>query len=90
MGEPIEVWKERIDDLAPYEVNSQLMKNASDNAVFMHCLPAYHDFKTEVGKEMGEKFGRKWLYIIMIKFIAPVMLVFLLLGALGVFKKITG
>lgn len=59
MGEPIEVWKERIDDLAPYEVNSQLMKNASDNAVFMHCLPAYHDFKTEVGKEMGEKFGRK-------------------------------
>ena len=59
MGEPIEVWKERIDDLAHYEVNSQLMKNASDNAVFMHCLPAYHDFKTEVGKEMGEKFGRK-------------------------------
>lgn len=59
MGEPIEVWQERINDLAPYEVNTELMKNASENAVFMHCLPAYHDFKTEVGKEMGEKFGRE-------------------------------
>ena len=58
MGEPIEVWQERIDDLAPYEVNSDLMKNADGNAVFMHCLPAYHDQKTDVGKEMGEKFGR--------------------------------
>lgn len=58
MGEPIEVWKERIDDLAPYQVNKSLMENASKNAVFMHCLPAYHDHKTAVGKEMGERFNR--------------------------------
>lgn len=58
MGEPIEVWQERIDDLAPYQVNKTLMDAAAENVVFMHCLPAYHDHKTAVGKEMGEKFGR--------------------------------
>ena len=58
MGEPIEVWQERINDLAPYQVNSDIMKKADKNAVFMHCLPAYHDLNTGVGKEMGEKFGR--------------------------------
>ncbi len=58
MGEPIEVWQERINDLAPYQVNSDIMSKADKNAVFMHCLPAYHDLKTGVGKEMGEKFGR--------------------------------
>lgn len=58
MGEPDEVWKERIDDLAPYQVNKALMDNASDGCVFMHCLPAYHDMKTTVGKTVGEKFGR--------------------------------
>ncbi len=58
MGEPIEVWEERINDLAPYQVNKALMDAAAENAVFMHCLPAYHDHKTAVGKEMGEKFGR--------------------------------
>lgn len=58
MGEPNEVWKERIDDLAPYQVNKALMDNASDECVFMHCLPAYHDMKTTVGKTVGEKFGR--------------------------------
>lgn len=58
MGEPDEVWKERIDDLAPYQVNKTLMDNASDGCVFMHCLPAYHDMKTTVGKTVGEKFGR--------------------------------
>lgn len=59
MGEPIEVWQERISDLAPYQVNSELMqKTGKDSTIFMHCLPAYHDLKTEVGKEMGEKFGR--------------------------------
>ena len=58
MGEPIEVWQERINDLAPYEVNMALMNKADKNAVFMHCLPAYHDLNTGVGKEMGEKFGR--------------------------------
>ena len=58
MGEPVEIWQERIDDLSPYQVNSAIMKNAGENAVFMHCLPSYHDLKTQVGKEMGERFGR--------------------------------
>lgn len=57
MGEPIEVWEERIKHLSPYQVNAKVMANAKKEAVFMHCLPAYHDLKTEVGKEMGEKFG---------------------------------
>ena len=58
MGEPVEVWQERINDLAPYQVNSRIMSMADEKAVFMHCLPAYHDLKTGVGKEMGERFGR--------------------------------
>ena len=57
MGEPAEVWAERIKELSPYQVNTKLMDNAGEKAVFMHCLPAFHDLKTEVGKEMGEKFG---------------------------------
>ena len=57
MGEPAEVWAERIKELSPYQVNKKLMENAGEKAVFMHCLPAFHDLKTEVGKEMGEKFG---------------------------------
>lgn len=59
MGEPIEVWQERINELSPYQVNKKLMDNAGDKAVFMHCLPAFHDHKTVIGKEMGEKFGRE-------------------------------
>ena len=58
MGEPVEVWAERIDALAPYQVNAALMAKAKPGAVFMHCLPAYHDHNTAVGKEMGEKFDR--------------------------------
>ncbi len=58
MGEPTEVWQERINDLSAYQVNKELMQNAKDTAVFMHCLPAFHDMKTVIGKEMGEKFGR--------------------------------
>ncbi len=57
MGEPVEVWQERIDDLSPYQVNKALMDIAGPQARFMHCLPSYHDHKTIVGKEMGEKFG---------------------------------
>lgn len=57
MGEPTEVWKERIDELLPYQVNDTLMANAKDTTVFMHCLPAFHNHETTVGKEVGEKFG---------------------------------
>ncbi len=58
MGEPITVWEERIAELSPYQINEALMAQAHPDAVFMHCLPAYHDLKTQVGKEMGERFGR--------------------------------
>ena len=56
MGEPAEVWAQRIGDLLPYQVNAKLMEQAGAQALFMHCLPAFHDLKTIVGKEMGEKF----------------------------------
>lgn len=58
MGEPAEVWKERIDDLSPYAVTKEIMANAGSDAIFMHCLPSYHDLKTTIGKEVGERFGR--------------------------------
>ena len=57
MGEPDEVWKERIDALLPYQVNAKLMANAGSQCRFMHCLPAYHDLNTAVGREVYEKFG---------------------------------
>ncbi len=57
MGEPAEVWEERIKALSPYQVNAELMTIAGEQAVFMHCLPAFHDLKTTVGKEISEKFG---------------------------------
>ncbi len=56
MGEPDSVWEERIRLLSPYQVNSRIMENAK-GAIFLHCLPAFHDLKTKIGKEMGEKFG---------------------------------
>ena len=57
MGEPEEVWKERITDLMPYQVNKKLMDNAGEQALFMHCLPAFHDLKTKIGQDVYEKFG---------------------------------
>ena len=57
MGEPEEVWAERINDLKPYQVNAKAFENAKDSAIFMHCLPAFHDLKTTIGKQVYEKFG---------------------------------
>ena len=57
MGEPDEVWEERIRELKPYQVNKTIMDNAKETAIFLHCLPAFHDLNTKIGKEMGEKFG---------------------------------
>ncbi|MBD5521286.1 MAG: ornithine carbamoyltransferase [Lachnospiraceae bacterium] len=57
MGEPAEVWEERIHDLLPYQVNKSAMENAGEKAVFMHCLPAFHDLNTGIGREIYEKFG---------------------------------
>lgn len=57
MGEPDEVWAERIKDLFPYQVNRAVMENAGPDAVFMHCLPAFHDLNTKIGKEISRKFG---------------------------------
>ena len=57
MGEPDEVWAERIADLSPYQVNADLMAKAGPNAVFLHCLPAFHDLNTGIGRQIHEKFG---------------------------------
>lgn len=57
MGEPDEAWASRIHDLMPYQVNKKAMENAGEKAVFMHCLPAFHDLNTEIGREIYEKFG---------------------------------
>ena len=57
MGEPDEVWKERIEDLSPYQVNAKAFENAKETAIFMHCLPAFHDQGTKIGQEVFEKFG---------------------------------
>ena len=59
MGEPDQVWEERIRELSPYQVNGEIMKNAGEKAIFMHCLPAFHDLKTKIGAQMGERFGIK-------------------------------
>ena len=57
MGEPDEVWEERIRDLSPYQVNKALMDNAGEGCRFMHCLPAFHDLNTTIGKQIHDKFG---------------------------------
>ena len=57
MGEPEEIWAERIKELLPYKVTKEVMDNAGESAIFLHCLPAYHDLETGVGREIKEKFG---------------------------------
>lgn len=56
MGEPDEVWEERIAELTPYKVTKEVMENAGEHAIFLHCLPAFHDLKTTIGAQMGERF----------------------------------
>ena len=63
MGEPEEVWKERIEELSPYQVNAELLNSAPKTAIFMHCLPAYHDKNTDIGKMVCEKFGMESLEV---------------------------
>ena len=76
MGEPVEVWEERLNDLSPYQVNQKLMDNAGPQAKFMHCLPAYHDHKTAIGKEMGERFQRDAMEVTDEVFEGPASIVF--------------
>ena len=59
MGEPDSVWEERINLLSPYQVNKEVMENAAEGAIFMHCLPSFHDLKTTIGKDIYDKFGLK-------------------------------
>ena len=76
MGEPEEVWAERINLMKPYQVNAQLMKTAGEQAVFLHCLPSYHDLRTEIGKQVGEKYGMNALEVTDDVFEGPQSLVF--------------
>ena len=76
MGEPDEVWAERIADLSDYQVNKKIMDNAGPQAIFMHCLPAFHDLKTKIGKEIGEKFGITEMEVTDEVFESPQSLVF--------------
>ena len=63
MGEPEEVWEERIHELRRYQVNEDIMERAKDSAIFMHCLPAFHDLKTTIGQKVYEKFGLQELEV---------------------------
>ena len=63
MGEPDEIWEERLRDLMPYQVNESVMTRAREDAIFMHCLPAFHDLKTGIGRSVYEKFGYKELEV---------------------------
>lgn len=76
MGEPAEVWAERIAALGPYQVTKGLMDAAGPQCRFMHCLPAYHDHKTKVGREMGERFGREAMEVTDEVFESPQSIVF--------------
>ena len=76
MGEPDEAWKERIDALLPYQVNAKAMSYAKKECIFMHCLPAYHDLETEVGREVHKKFGLSELEVTDEVFNGPQSVVF--------------
>ncbi len=76
MGEPDEVWAERIAELKPYQVNKACMDNAGENAIFMHCLPAFHDLNTKIGVQIAEKFGITEMEVTHEVFESPRSLVF--------------
>ena len=63
MGEPEEAWEERIGKLKPYQVNAKAMSYAKESAIFMHCLPAFHDLKTVIGRQVHDKFGMSELEV---------------------------
>ena len=76
MGEPAEVWEERIHALMPYQVNAAVMKNAGPNAIFMHCLPAFHDLETGIGRKIHEQYGLEAMEVTDEVFESPQSLVF--------------
>ncbi len=76
MGEPAEVWEERIHDLTPYRVTTELMQNAGHQCVFMHCLPAFHDLKTVIGKDIHDRFGIDCMEVTDEVFESPASIVF--------------
>jgi len=76
MGEPDEVWAERIKELSPYQVNKAIMENAGEKAIFMHCLPAFHDLNTQIGKDIAKRFGIEEMEVTHEVFESPQSLVF--------------
>lgn len=76
MGEPEEIWAERIRELKPYQINKEVMDNASKDAIFLHCLPSYHDLNTKVGQEIHEKFGLNGMEVTDEVFLSPASKVF--------------
>ncbi len=76
MGEPDEVWAERIKELTPYKVTADVMKNAGENAIFLHCLPAFHDLNTTIGQDIYERFGVQDMEVTDEVFESPQSLVF--------------
>lgn len=76
MGEPDEVWEARIKELLPYQVNQRVMDLAGGQAVFMHCLPAFHDLNTAIGRDVYEKFGLKEIEVTNEVFEGPQSVVF--------------
>ena len=76
MGEPEEVWAERIGLMTPFQVNAELMRHAKKETVFMHCLPSYHDQRTAIGKQVGEKYHMDALEVTDEVFESPQSLVF--------------
>ena len=76
MGEKEEIWKERIEDLLPYQVNSTLMENGGEDTIFLHCLPSFHDLETEIGLDIYKKYGLKEMEVTDKVFRSPQSLVF--------------